>query len=208
MKYQDLTVNEFLEKTAGNNPVPGGGCISALNGAIASALTEMLAYLTIGKKKYQEVEENMKKTALEMTVNRIRFMNDINRDADAYNLVIEAFKLPKNTDEQIAKRGEKIQEATKLAALVPMEVAERAFSLMDDISETVYYGNRNAITDGCIAMMTCRNAILGALLNVRINLVSINDDAFVNEMIDKCKSLEKIAVIKEQEVIRWVNNNI
>ena len=202
MKYQDLTVNEFLEKTAGNNPVPGGGCISALNGAIASALTEMLAYLTIGK------EENMKKTALEMTVNRIRFMNDINRDADAYNLVIEAFKLPKNTDEQIAKRGEKIQEATKLAALVPMEVAERAFSLMDDISETVYYGNRNAITDGCIAMMTCRNAILGALLNVRINLVSINDDAFVNEMIDKCKSLEKIAVIKEQEVIRWVNNNI
>ncbi|MDD3308988.1 MAG: cyclodeaminase/cyclohydrolase family protein [Dysgonamonadaceae bacterium] len=208
MKYQDLTINEFLEKTAGNNPVPGGGCISALNGAIASALTEMLAYLTIGKKKYQEVEENMKKTALEMTVNRIRFMNDINRDADAYNLVIEAFKLPKNTDEQIAKRGEKIQEATKLAALVPMEVAERAFSIMDAISETVYYGNRNTITDGCIAMMTCRNAILGALLNVRINLVSINDDAFVNEMIDKCKSLEKIAVIKEQEVIRWVNNNI
>ncbi|MFA6702510.1 MAG: cyclodeaminase/cyclohydrolase family protein [Dysgonamonadaceae bacterium] len=208
MKLQDLTINEFLEKTAGNEPVPGGGSISALNGAIASALTEMLANLTIGKKKYQEVEESMKKTALEMAVNRSRFMNDVDRDADSYNQVIEAFKLPKDTDEQKAKRGDKIQDATKMAALVPMEVAQRAFSIMDSIAKTVYNGNRNAVTDGCIAMMACRNAVLGALLNVRINLSAINDGAFVKELSDKCKILENEAVIKEQEVIKWVNNNI
>lgn len=208
MKLQDLTINEFLEKTAGNEPVPGGGSISALNGAIASALTEMLANLTIGKKKYQEVEESMKKTVLEMAVNRSRFMNDVDRDADSYNQVIEASKLPKDTDEQKAMRRDKIQDATKMAALVPMEVAQRAFSIMDSIAKTVYNGNRNALTDGCIAMMACRTAVLGALLNVRINLSAINDGAFVKELSAKCEKIENEAIIKEQEVIKWVNNNI
>ena len=108
MKLQDLNLKEFLAKTAGNDPVPGGGSISALNGAIASALAEMLANLTIGKKKYEEVEEWMKKTALEMAQNQTRFVNDIDRDSDAYNLVFDAFKLPKETDEEKALRSEKI----------------------------------------------------------------------------------------------------
>ena len=208
MKLKDLTINEFLEKIAGSDPVPGGGSVSALNGAIASALTEMLANLTLGKKKYEVVQESMRRTVIDMSEVREHFMNDIDRDSDSYKFVMEAFKLPKDTDEQKSVRSLKIQEATKLASLVPMEVAECAFFIMDSIAETVYNGNRNAVTDGCIAMMTCRTAVLGAILNVRINLVSINDGEFVKELSDKCDKLEKEVVEKEREVMKWVNENI
>ncbi|MDD3787432.1 MAG: cyclodeaminase/cyclohydrolase family protein [Petrimonas sp.] len=205
MQLQDLTLKQFLEKTASNEPVPGGGSVSALNGAIASALAEMLANLTIGKKNYVEVAELMKENAAKASELRQYFINDIDRDSAAYNLVFDVFKLPKETDEQKAFRSEKIQEATKIAALVPMEVAERAYTMLDLIAETTRKGNKNAVTDGCVAMMTCRTAILGALLNVRINLGSLNDAAFVKEFAEKCDRIEKETIAKEQELTDWVN---
>ncbi len=208
MKLQDLTLKQFLEKTAGNEPVPGGGSISALNGAIASALNEMLANLTIGKKNYVDVEELMKQNATKALELRTRFVDDIDRDSDAYNLVFDAFKLPKETGEQKAFRSEKIQEATKIAALVPMEVAERAFDMLDIIAETTRKGNKNAVTDGCVAMMTCRTAILGALLNVRINLSGLKEETFVNELTDKCNRIEKETLSKEQDLVNWVKTQL
>lgn len=208
MKLQDLTLKEFLIKTAGNEPVPGGGSVSALNGAMASALAEMLANLTIGKKNYAEVEDWMKTAANEMAENRAHFINDIDRDSDAYNLVFDAFKMPKETDEQKAVRSEKIQEATKVAALVPMEVAERAFDMLDTIIEITHKGNKNAVTDGCTGVMLCRTAILGALLNVRINLGSLKDEAFRNELSEKCDRIEKETLAKEQELITWVKTQL
>ncbi len=208
MQLQDLTLKQFLEKTAGNEPVPGGGSSSALNAAIASALTEMLANLTIGKKNYAEVEDSMKKTVAQMAENQQLFVNDIDRDADAYNLVFDAFKYPKETDEEKAFRSGKIQEAMKVAASVPMEVAERAYKMLDVIADTVKKGNKNAVTDGCVAMMACRTAVLGALLNVRINLGSIKDEAFVKDFADKCDRIEKETVEKEREIFEWVKQQI
>ncbi len=208
MNLQDLTLKQFLEKTANNEPVPGGGSISALHGAIAAALTEMLANITIGKKNYSAVEETMKLNATKASALRTEFLNDITRDAEAYNLVFQAFRLPKDTDEQKVLRSEKIQEATKVAALVPMEVAERAFELLDLIGETTRKGNKNAITDGCVAMMTCRTAVLGALLNVRINLASIKDERFVKELSEKCNRIEKETLRKEQELTELVRGEV
>jgi formiminotetrahydrofolate cyclodeaminase len=208
MNLQDLTLKQFLEKTANNEPVPGGGSISALHGAVAAALTEMLANITIGKKNYSAVEETMKLNATKASALRTEFLTDIDRDAEAYNLVFQAFRLPKDTDEQKVLRSEKIQEATKVAALVPMEVAERAFELLDLISETTRKGSKNAITDGCVAMMTCRTAVLGALLNVRINLASIRDERFVKELSEKCNRIEKETLRKEQELMEFVRGEM
>jgi len=208
MNLQDLTLKQFLEKTANNEPVPGGGSISALHGAVAAALTEMLANITIGKKNYSAVEETMKLNATKASALRTKFLTDIDRDAEAYNLVFQAFRLPKDTDEQKVLRSEKIQESTKVAALVPMEVAERAFELLDLISETTRKGNKNAITDGCVAMMTCRTAVLGALLNVRINLASIKDERFVKELFEKCSHIEKETLRKEQELTEFVGEEV
>ena len=208
MSSKDSTIQDFLNKTASNNPVPGGGSISALNGAIATALSEMLANLTIGKKNYTDGEERMKTIVFDMNNQRNVFFEDIDRDAEAYKLVFDAYKLPKENDEQKTNRFNQIQHATKQAALIPMEIAQRAYDLMDAIEYTTRNGNRNAITDGCISMMTCRTAVLGALLNVRINLGSIKDGDFVNELDMKCSKMEVETIQKEQDLINWVKISI
>ena len=101
----DLTIKGFLAETAGSAPVPGGGSISALNGAIATALTEMVANLTIGKKKYADVEGQMRTIATEAAIIRERLIRDIDRDSEAYDRVFAAFKLPKETEEEKAERS-------------------------------------------------------------------------------------------------------
>jgi len=208
MKLQDLTVKEFLEKTAANEAVPGGGSSSALNAAIASALGEMVANLTIGKKKYADVEERMRELAAEMSAYRSRFVNDIDRDADAYRQVMDAYRLPKESGEEIKVRDEKIQQAMKSASLVPMEVAETALEMLMLLAEMMEKGNSNAVTDGLVGAMTCRTAIMGALFNVRTNLGGIADDAFVGLMTKKSDRIEREALIKEEELIRRVKTTM
>ncbi|MFA6767114.1 MAG: cyclodeaminase/cyclohydrolase family protein [Parabacteroides sp.] len=200
----DLTIKGFLAETSGNAPVPGGGSISALSGAIASALTEMVSNLTIGKKKYSEVENEMKDIATRMAVVRDKLIENIDRDSETYNRVFEAFKLPKRTEEEKAKRSDVIQEATKEAAMVPMSVAEEIISIMPSISEVAHKGNQNAVTDACVAMMAARTGVLGALLNVRINLSSIKDSTFVERMTTEANTLERRTIAMEKELLDWV----
>jgi len=200
----DLTIKGFLAETAGSAPVPGGGSISALSGAIASALAEMVSNLTIGKKKYLEVESEMKDIAARMVVVRDKLIKNIDRDSEAYNRVFAAYKLPKETEEEKIKRSEVIQETTKEAAMIPMSVAEEIISIMPSISEVAHKGNQNAVTDACVAMMAARTGVLGALLNVRINLSSIKDSTFVEQMTTEADMLEKRAIAMEKELLDWV----
>ena len=199
----DLTVKGLLDVTAGKDPVPGGGSISALSGSLAAALTEMVAGLTIGRKKYAEVEEQMKQLVERVHEIRQQLILDVDRDSEAYNVVFAAFQMPKETDEQKAARSAQIQEATKIAANVPMEVARRVYSLLSDIEEVVSNGNQNAVTDGCVAMMSARNAIIGALFNVRINLTSIKDEQFVADMTAEADRLEREVIEREAKVIEY-----
>lgn len=199
----DLTVKGLLDVTAGKDPVPGGGSISALSGSIAAALTEMVAGLTIGKKKYAEVEEQMKQIVERVQKIRQQLILDVDRDSEAYNVVFAAFQMPKETDEEKAARSAQIQEATKIAANVPMEVARRVYSLLSDIEEVVSNGNQNAVTDGCVAMMSARNAIIGALFNVRINLTSIKDEQFVADMTAEADRLEREVIEREAKIIEY-----
>lgn len=201
MILTDLTVKGFLAETAGQEPVPGGGSISALNGSIAAALAEMVANLTIGKKKYVEVEAEMQTIATEAAAIQKELVLDIDRDSDAYNKVFAAFKFPKETEEEKAVRSAQIQEMTKYAASVPMEVARRVHSLLPLIEAVVAKGNQNAITDGCVAMMCARTAIIGALLNVRINLTSIKDEDFVKTHTEEANAIEADAIRREAEIL-------
>ncbi len=202
----DLSVKEFLNKTAGSDPVPGGGSNAALNAAIAAALTEMVANLTIGRKKYEDKEEMMKQISSSASAFRNGFIQDIDADSDAYNKVFEAFKLPKETDEEKAVRSNQIQAATKIAAEVPMEVARKAYTMMDIIVQVAENGNQNAVTDACVGMMTARTAVLSALLNVRINLSSIKDEEYVARMKEEADRLEKDAIAKELDLFNKVKN--
>lgn len=204
MKLQDLNIKDFMSKTSGSDPVPGGGSISALCGALASALAEMVTGLTIGRKKYVEVEDEMKAIAPKMAEAQAKFLQFIDDDADAYNIVFNAFKLPKDTDEEKASRSAAIQEATLKAALVPLEVAKTAVEIMDSIAIIAEKGNQNAITDACVAMMCARTATFGALLNVRINLTSLKDTDKVAELSLQCDKLHAEANHKEELLLNSV----
>lgn len=204
MKLQDLNLKEFLAKTCGSDPVPGGGSISALCGSLAAALGEMVTGLTIGRKKYVDVEEEMKSIAPRMADAQARFLQYIDDDADAYNVVFDAFKLPKETDEQKAVRREAIQVATLKAAEVPLEVARTAVGIMDDIRTIADKGNQNAITDACVAMMTARTAALGAILNVRINIGSLTDKEKADALAAECDRLQAEACAKEADLLNSV----
>lgn len=204
----DLTLKEFLNKVAGSDPVPGGGSIAALNGAVASALAAMVANLTIGKKNYEAHEELMKHIAEVASAQKEVFVEDIDRDSEAYDRVFACFKMPKATDEEKAARSAAIQEATKHAALVPMQVARNAYGLMSVIADVARLGNRNAVTDACVAMMSARSAVLGALLNVRINLGSLKDKEFVAKLQSEADELECLACDKEKELLDEINQEL
>ncbi len=197
----DMYLKEFLDKTASNAPVPGGGSVAALSGAIAAALTEMVANLTIGKKKYVEVEEEMKAIAATFTDYRNKLVQDIARDSDAFNEVMAAFKLPKETEEEKAARNQVIEEATKKATLVPLEVARDTYKMLATIEIVVEKGNRNAVSDGAVAAMMARTAVLSALYNVEINLSSLQDEAFVAEMKKEVAELRQQVAEAEKRIL-------
>lgn len=204
----DLNLKDFLDKVAGLDPVPGGGSIAALNGSLASALTTMVARLTIGKKGYEPSQEFMQH-AQTLTLRLLdEFTALIDKDSEAYNTVFACFKLPKATDEEKAARSAAIQEATKQAALIPLEVAQKALDLMPVIADVARLGNRNAVTDACVAMMSARSAVLGALLNVRINLGSLKDADFVLRLQAEADQIELSAIQREKELLEAINQDL
>jgi formiminotetrahydrofolate cyclodeaminase len=177
----ELSIQALLEKTASAEPVPGGGSMSALSGAIAASLTEMVANLTIGRKAYNAVSEEMQSLAAEAAVARKKMTAAIDRDADAYRQVLSAFKLPKGTDKEKKARTAAIQDALKSAARAPLGAAEDALSIMELAGRALAKGNKNAYSDAVVAVMHARTAALGAVYNVKINLADIKDASFVSE---------------------------
>jgi len=197
---RDLTIPEFLEKTASNTPVPGGGSVAALSAAVAASLAEMVAHLSIGKKGLEAAGDEMKAIISMASAYRETLLHDIDRDSDAFNQVMAAFKLPKNTAEEVKQRHLAIQEGLKTAALVPLRVAKDAFKILEMAGTVVIKGNKNAVTDGVVAAMMARTAVLSALYNVKINLASIKDNAFVNEVSKQVRELETEIETKEKEI--------
>ncbi|WP_297126388.1 cyclodeaminase/cyclohydrolase family protein [uncultured Porphyromonas sp.] len=208
MKLIDMTVAGFIDELASDSPAPGGGSVSALNGAIAAALTSMVGNLTIGKKKYADVEEEMREIVSRVSEIQKELLEAVDKDSDAFNVVFAAFKWPKETEEEKEARSAEIQRGTKIAADVPMRVAEKAAELMPLIEKVIMKGNQNSITDACCAMMACRYAVIGALLNVRINLGSIKDETFVKEHADRAAELEKKVNETEQKILAHVYQNL
>lgn len=197
----NLKITEYLEKAAAGTAVPGGGSVAALNASLAAGLTEMVANLTIGKKGYEAVAEEMNDIAGRSAELREKLTAAIDRDAEAYSAVMEAFKFPKATDPEKELRNQEIQKAFKQAALVPLEVATHAVNVIALAGRAIDSGNKNAVTDGVVAAMNARTAALAALYNVKINLVSIEDDEFVKKLTREINNLEQQAKSKEQKIL-------
>ena len=194
----NLSVEAFLEQTASKAPVPGGGSIAALNGAIAASLVEMVANLTLGRKGFESVTGRMTELAETARACRRRMVRNVDRDSEAFDQVMKAFRLPKTTDAQQRERAAAVQEAFKEAARIPLAVAEDALQLLDLAAEVVGSGNPNAVTDGAVGVLTARTAVLGALYNVRINLQSIRDETVVAAMRARADVLEAETLHREK----------
>jgi formiminotetrahydrofolate cyclodeaminase len=198
---KNMTINEFAEVVASNSPVPGGGSIAALCGALSASLAEMVANLTTGKKKYIEAESEMNEIKSKAIALRSKLLDDIERDSYAYNKVMEAYKMPKEDDEQRQIRNKAIEESAKIAAEVPLDVAETSFEILPLAEAVVARGNSNAVTDGLVAAMLARTAVLSALLNVRINLETISDQYFVLEYKNRADVLQEETLFYEKKIL-------
>ncbi|HJC10955.1 MAG TPA: cyclodeaminase/cyclohydrolase family protein [Candidatus Blautia merdigallinarum] len=198
---KNMTIQEFAMQTASNEPVPGGGSISALAGSLAAALTEMVAGLTIGKKKYADVEEEMKEAVEPMKAVCAQLLDDIKRDSESFDQYMQALTLPKETEEEKAARTEAMQNGLKAAVEVPLSVAKAACGILPYAETMVVKGNKTAVTDALVATMMARTAVLGAGFNVKINLESIKDQEYVDRIGKEVTELEKQAVEQERKIL-------
>lgn len=198
---KNMTIQEFAMQTASNEPVPGGGSISALAGSLAAALTEMVAGLTIGKKKYADVEEEMKEAVEPMKAVCAQLLDDIKRDSESFDQYMQALTLPKETEEEKAARTEAMQNGLKAAVEVPLSVAKAACGILPYAETMVVKGNKTAVTDALVATMMARTAVLGAGFNVKINLESIKDQKYVDRIGKEVAELEKQAIEQEKKIL-------
>ena len=172
-----LTLAAFFDQVAAATPTPGGGTVSAVVGALAAALSTMVANLTLGKKKYAASEAAMRDVRARGEEARRRLMNLARRDSEAFEAVLKARRMPENTPEEAAARSRALAEAELSAARVPLETAEACLEVLDLAGIAAKLGNANAITDVGVAALLARAAGEGALLNVEINLKSMASSA-------------------------------
>ena len=169
------SVSGFLANVASSNPVPGGGSVAAHAGALAAALAQMVAGLTVGKKKYAAVDVEMKDVAQSAAALGNELSALVKRDADAYATVSEAYKLPKEPAEAAARRSEAVTKALLGAAEVPIETATAAVEVANLALAVAERGNTNAITDAGVAALLAHAAAKGAAYNVRVNVMALED---------------------------------
>jgi len=200
-----LSIADFLERTASSAPVPGGGSMAALSAAASASLSEMVAHLTIGREGFEAVEDEMKEIAKQASRYRGKLVQDVDGDSDAYNDVISAYRMPKDSEEDRANRDGAIQEALKRAALVPFSVAKDAFALLELAGNLVLKANKRAVTDAAVAAIMARSAVLSALYNVKINLASIRDRTFVKDLTNQVERIEKQTVKREKEILSAID---
>lgn len=196
---REMTVAELAAVTASDAPAPGGGSISALAGALSAALAGMVATLSQGP-KFEEVREEMAAIAEKAAAIRVQLLQDMQEDTAAFSLYMDALSMPKHTEEEKAARREAMQNGLKAAALTPLKVAETIVGVFPMVEAVISRGNANAVTDALVASMMARSGILGALFNVKVNLASIKDEAFVSEIGNRLKTLELAALAGEQRV--------
>lgn len=183
----DLTksLKSYLEKLSSNSPTPGGGNVSALSGSLACNLGIMGCNLTIGKKKYVEVEDEIKEVKTKLENLNDTFLDLAAKDNLAFDKVMEAFKLPKESEEQKKLRSDKIEEATLEAAVVPSEVISTARKALPYIQRVAEKGNQNSVSDAGVALSLLSTAAEGAFLNVVINCTSLSNKTVGREFMKK-----------------------
>jgi formiminotetrahydrofolate cyclodeaminase len=208
MSFAEVTVQNFLTQVASAEPVPGGGSVAALSGALGASLVAMVCRLTIGKKGYEAVSDEMQ-AILPRAEELQRQLRDLMQaDADAYARVMSAYQLPKSTDAEKITRTQAIQTALKHASAVPMQVAELCAQVMELTRPIAEKGNKNAASDGGVGALIAEAGLRGATFNVLINLGSIDDAEFVNTHRTRARQLLTQAEQRKNEILKIVEGRL
>jgi formiminotetrahydrofolate cyclodeaminase len=180
--FSELSLRDFLSALASSAPTPGGGTAAAVAGAMGAGLTEMVAALTLSREKFAPVHDAMRSIAETALAAREEFLVLAREDSEAYDAVVAARRLAKETEEEKEARAREIASANRVATEVPMRTARAAARLIAALPELAAKGNPNALSDAGAAALLLEAAAQGALLNVGINLPGISDAGFVEEM--------------------------
>ncbi|MEW6195493.1 MAG: cyclodeaminase/cyclohydrolase family protein [Bacteroidota bacterium] len=189
------TMQEYFNELSSNSPTPGGGNVAALCGALSASLGTMVCNLTIGKKKYAEVESEMITLKGKLETYQKKFIELAQKDNEAFDNVMAAFKLPKESDQEKTVRANAIEQATIGAAEIPSEVIKNCYGLLPHIKVVVDKGNKNSLSDAGVAASLIKTSSYGAYLNVLINCASLNNQTIADE-------IRKRASILNEEIDR------
>lgn len=186
------SIEQYLSELASSAPTPGGGNVAAFAGVLASSLGEMVCNLTIGKKKYASVEAEMIESKEKFIAFKNEFVELGKKDNEAFEKVMEAFKLEKETDEQKALRQQKIDEATFEAGYIPSQVVKKSKELLTLLKSAAEKGNQNSLSDAGVGVSLCRTAAQGAYLNVLINYSTLANEKAKEILTESAGILEEI----------------
>ena len=207
-KLIDLSLQAFMNETASDSPAPGGGSVSAYMGALGSSLGTMVANLSAHKKGWEDRLKEFSDWAVAGKEIQNKLLNMVDEDTEAFNKIMEAFSLPKKSDEDRRIRETAIQEATKNATLVPLKVMETSFSVFGLLKAMVEHGNPNSVSDAGVGALATRACIKGAFLNVKINASGLTDKDFVKSVIVRGAEIESKTEAAEKEILKFINDKM
>lgn len=203
-----LTVKGFADETARESPAPGGGSVSAYMGALGAALGTMVANLSSHKPGWDDRCPEFSEWAEKGMALETELLHLVDEDTEAFNRIMAAFGMPKNTDEDKRLRSEAIQRATLFAAQVPLHTMQTAFGVFELCRAMVLEGNPNSVSDAGVGALAARSAVLGAGMNVKINALSLKDEAVANELVAEANELIEKAQKAEAEILALVDERI
>jgi len=204
----DMTCADFTDELSTDSPAPGGGSVAALCGALSSALSAMVGNLTFSKKQYKNVWPEVEQIAVESQTLKDGFLRAVDDDTDAFNKVMDCFKMPKGTPEEKAARDVAVQESTKNATLVPFSVLEKSVQAAKLAKRIAEIGNQNSLSDAGVAGLTARTAAIGAYYNVLINLQSITDKEFTKKTFEDAEKMKDQVLTITDEIQSSVCGNL
>lgn len=204
----DKKVSNFLNELASNSPTPGGGSVAALAGALGAALISMVGNLTVGKKKYEDVEEEIKRILSSSEKLRYELSQLIEEDVKVFNNFMSTYKMPKETEDEKKIRAEKIQESLIEAAKVPLKVAHKCLDILSLSKEVAEKGNINVVSDAGVAALLAEAALESAILNVKINLKMIKDEKTKEEFSSSIQELLLKEKRQKEKVLEIVEKKI
>jgi len=202
-----MKLEDFIDEVGKDSPAPGGGSVAALAGSLGAGLGSMVAALTPAKRGYQSTLEPLTARGNALVECLEKLKKGIDLDTEAFNGVITAMRLPKKTTEEKVARLAAIQQGYKYATLVPMDTAETCVKVIKELLEVAEIGNPNSASDVGVGALMAYAGFEGAALNVNINLPSIKDDAFRDELFQKIINLRKVAIEQRNKVLETVQSH-